>query len=122
MGKETVIHIDHQSLQYLQAQIKLQRTKNYKWMGFLQWFRLVIKYNKGSPNKLADMLSRPSTSNITSLGTLLHMEPFIHDAYREAYLEDEDFKEVYQLLQSQNHVHNGDNIIDYHLQYGLIYR
>ena len=25
----------------------------------------------------------------------MHMEPFIHDAYRETYSEDEDFKEVY---------------------------
>jgi hypothetical protein len=33
MGKETIIHIDHQPLQYLQAQSKLQQTKDYKWMG-----------------------------------------------------------------------------------------
>jgi len=41
------------------------------------------------------MLSRPPTSNIVDLGTLMHMEPFTHDAYREAYIEDEDFKEVF---------------------------
>jgi hypothetical protein len=56
----------------------------------------VIKYKKGSTNKLVDMLSRPPTSNITTLGTLMHMEPFTHDAYKEAYSEDEDFKEVFQ--------------------------
>ena len=44
------------------------------------------------------MISRPLTSNITTLGTLMHMEPFTHDAYIEAYSEDEDFKEVYQQL------------------------
>jgi len=37
---------------------------------------LVIKYKKGSTNKLFDMLSRPPTSNITVVGTLVHMEPF----------------------------------------------
>jgi hypothetical protein len=57
MGKETIIHTDHQPLQYLQAQSKLQQTRHYKWMGFLQQFHLVIKYKKGSTNKLADMLS-----------------------------------------------------------------
>jgi hypothetical protein len=73
-------------------------------MGFLQQFHLVIKYKKGSTNKLADMLSQPPTSNITTLGTLMHMDPFTHDAYKEAYIEDEDFKEVFQQLQGQIHI------------------
>jgi hypothetical protein len=64
--------------------------------GFLQQFHLVIKYKKGNTNRLEDMLSRPPTSKIISLGTLMHMDPFTHDAYREAYIEDEDFKEVFQ--------------------------
>jgi hypothetical protein len=34
LGMETIIHIDHQPLQYLQAQSKLQQTRHYKWMGF----------------------------------------------------------------------------------------
>jgi len=67
-------------------------------MDFLQQFYLVIKYNKRRKNKLAKMISRPPTSNITTLGTLMHMDPFTRDAYREAYLEDDDFKEVYQQL------------------------
>ena len=52
----------------------------------------------------------------------MHMDPFAHYAYREAYLEDEDFKEVYQQLQNQSHVHDGDNIVDYHVQDYLLYR
>jgi hypothetical protein len=36
MGKETIIHIDDQLLQYLQGQSNLQQTRHYKWMGFLQ--------------------------------------------------------------------------------------
>jgi hypothetical protein len=56
---------------------------------------LVIEYKKGSTNKLEDMLSRPPTSKIIALGTLMHMDPFTHDAYIEAYIEDEDFKEVF---------------------------
>ena len=67
MGKEPIIHTDHQPLQYLQAQSELKQTTHYKWMGFLQWFHLVIKYKKGSTNKLENMLSNPSTSNITNL-------------------------------------------------------
>jgi hypothetical protein len=104
MGKETIIHIDHRPLHYLQAQSKLQKTKHYKWMGFLQKFHLVIKYKKGSTNKFENMLSILATSKITSLGTLMHMEPFTHDAYREAYIEDGDFKEVFENLQDQIHI------------------
>ena len=36
MGKEIVIHTDHQPLQYLHSQIKLQQSRHYRWMGFLQ--------------------------------------------------------------------------------------
>eukprot|EP00253_Pinus_taeda_P034566 PITA_34566 len=44
MGKETVIHTDHQPLQYLHSQTKLQQSRHYRWMGFLQQFHLVIRY------------------------------------------------------------------------------
>ena len=36
MGKETIIHIDHQPLQYLQSQTKLQQARHFKWMEFIQ--------------------------------------------------------------------------------------
>ena len=49
-------------------------------------------------NKLVDMLSRPFTSKITTLRNLMHMDHFTHDAYKEAYKEDEDFKELFQQL------------------------
>jgi len=42
------------------------------------------------------MLSRLPTSRITTLRILMHMDPFIDDAYREAYTKDEEFKEVFQ--------------------------
>ena len=38
LGKETIIHIDHHPLHYLQAQTKLQQSWHYRWMGFLQQF------------------------------------------------------------------------------------
>ena len=63
-------------------------------MGLLQQFNLFINYKKGSVKNLVDMLSWPSTSNITTLATMMHMDPFTHDAYKEEYIEYEDFKEV----------------------------
>jgi hypothetical protein len=64
-------------------------------MGLLQQFHLVIKHKKGSTNKLENMLLCPRTSNIRALGTLMHMDPFTHDAYKEVYTKDEEFKEVF---------------------------
>ena len=64
-------------------------------MGFSHKFHFVIKYKKGSTKMLDNMLSRPPISKIIALGTLMDMEPFTHDAYKEAYSKDEKFKEVY---------------------------
>lgn len=50
----------------------------------------------------------------------MQMESFTHDAYTEAYSEDENFKEVFQHLQSQIHVLDGANTIDYHIEDGLL--
>jgi hypothetical protein len=36
LGKETIVHTDHQPLQYLQSQTKLQQARHFSWMGFLQ--------------------------------------------------------------------------------------
>ena len=76
MGKETVIHIDHQPLHYLQSQSKLQQSRHFRWMGFLQQFHLVIRYKKGTLNKVVDMLSRPI---IGAVLTLLNNDSIVHD-------------------------------------------
>jgi hypothetical protein len=94
LGKETIIHTDHQPLQYLQSRTKLQQYRHYRWMGFLQQFHLVIKYKKGTCNKVVDMLSSPPiVSSIILKNTSLS-----HDSYVEQYAIDEDFKEVYVKL------------------------
>lgn len=62
MGKETIIHMDTQPLQYLQSQTKLQQATYFRWMGFLQQFHLVIRYKKGIYNKVVDIIYRPIVS------------------------------------------------------------
>ena len=64
-------------------------------MGFLEKINLIMKYNKGSMNKMVVILSRAPIDNITTLGTLMHMESSTHYAYKEEYIEDEDFKDVF---------------------------
>ena len=84
LGKETIIHTDHQPLQYLQSQTKIQQARHLRWMGFLQQFHLVIRYKKGIFNKVADMLSRP----IISASVILKKSPIIHESYEELICKD----------------------------------
>jgi hypothetical protein len=113
LGKETIIHTDHQPLQYLQSQIELQQARHFRWMGFLQQFHLVIRYKKGIYNKVADMISRP----IISASIILKHSPIMHESYVEQYALDTDFKEVYETLCHSNHV--GE--LDYHVHDNLFY-
>jgi hypothetical protein len=94
LGKEKIIHIDHQTLQYLQEQTKLQQSRHYRCMGFLQQFHLVIKYKKGTSNKVVDMISRPPI--VASI--ILKNASLSHDIYVEKYVVDEYYKEVFEKL------------------------
>jgi hypothetical protein len=78
----------------------------------------VIKYKKGTTNKLVDFLSKPPTPKITALGAIMHMEPFTHEAYKEEYVEDEDFKGCINNYKEKRTNAN----VDYHLQDGLLYK
>jgi hypothetical protein len=94
LGKETMIPIDHQTLQYLQAKNNMKQSQHYRWMGFLQKFRLVIKYKKGMSNKVVDMLSRPPIVAFI----ILKNDSLSHDIYVEQYVVDEYFKQVFEKL------------------------
>ena len=82
-------------------------------MGFLQQFHLVIRYKKGTLNKVADMLSRP----IIGAVTLLKNDSIVHDSYIEQYASDDDFKDVYANLSKGNHVEEND----YHMHNNLLF-
>ena len=65
LGKETIIHTNHQPLLFIQTQGKLQNDRHQKWSTYLQNFNLNIKYKKGSTNNVVDCLSRPLIMAIT---------------------------------------------------------
>jgi hypothetical protein len=113
LGKETIIHTDHQPLQYLQSQTKLQQARHFIWMSFLQQLHLVIRYKKGIFNKVDDMLSRP----IISASVIIKKSPIMHASYVKQYALDTDFKEVYETLCHSNHVEE----LDYHVHNNLLY-
>jgi ABC-type uncharacterized transport system auxiliary subunit len=76
------------------SKTKLQQYRHYRWMGFLQQFHLLIKYKKGTSNKVVDMFSRPPI--VASI--ILKNASLSHDSYVEPYVVDEDLKEVFEKL------------------------
>jgi hypothetical protein len=52
LGKETIIHTDHKSLQFIQTQGKLQNDHHQKWSTYLQQFHLNIKYKTESTKRV----------------------------------------------------------------------
>ena len=73
LGEETTILTDHKPLQFTSSQSKLQTTQQLKWINYLQKFQFVIKYRKGKSNAVADCLSRPP---ITLLSTVMTMQDY----------------------------------------------
>jgi len=50
-------------------------------------------------NNITDMLSRkPIQTTISSLSTILKLFPLVQESYKEKYLNDLDFKDIYLSL------------------------
>lgn len=113
MEKEIVIHRHHQPLQCLQSKTKLQQSQHHRWTRFSQKFHLVIKYNKGTTNKVADMLSIPSLN--TSI--ILQNSSLAHESYIEQYAIDTDSKDFYESLTHGAYVEE----VNYHVHERLLY-
>ena len=58
--KEFIIHSDHESLEHIRSQAKLNH-RHTKWVEFIETFPCVIKHKKGKENVIADALSRRYT-------------------------------------------------------------
>jgi hypothetical protein len=112
IGKETFTHIDHNPLQFMQTQGKLQNDHHQKWSTYLQQFHLNINYKIGSTNQFFDCLSIPP---IVELPTVLYSCG--HETFRWPHLYETYpyFSTTYQML--------GDNtmVANFHLKDGLLY-
>ena len=83
--KEFIIHSDHESLQYLKSQGKLNK-RHARWVEFIETFPYVIKHKHGKENVVADALSRRYT-----LITSLHAKLLGFELIKGLYETDSDF-------------------------------
>jgi hypothetical protein len=111
LGKETIIHIDHKSLQFMKTPGKLQNDRHQNWSTYLQQCHLNIKYKIGSTNHVADCLNRPPVAALTTV-----LDSFGHETsgWPQLYETEPDFSTTYQML--------GANIVvdNFYLQDGLL--
>lgn len=117
MGKETIFHTDHHPLIFINSQSKIQEQRHLKWASYIQQFHLVIKYKKGSSNKMADFLSRPPPTSLA----ILEIRCANFDHWKEQYVTDPDFQETWTALQNSTVV-NQTPFLDYHIKNGWLYK
>ena len=92
MGKEIIFHTDHHPLIFINSQSKIQEQRHLKRASYIQQFHLVIKYKKGSSNKMADFLSIPPTTSLA----ILEVRCASFDNWKEQYVTDSDFRRLGQ--------------------------
>jgi hypothetical protein len=111
LGNETVIHTDHNPLQFMKTQGKLKNDHHQKWSTYLQQFHLNIKYKIGNTNHVVDFLK------ILPVATLaIVLDSYGHETSRwpQLYETDPDFATTYQMLGVNAVVDN------FHLHDGLL--
>ena len=111
LSKEMVIHVDHNPLQFIQTQGKLQNDLHQKWSTYLQQFHLNIKYKKGSTNRVADCLSWPPVTTLTTVFNYCGHET---SGWFQLYTNDPKFSTTYQAMSTCTLDAN------FHLQDGLL--
>ena len=115
MGQpEVIIYTDHAPFQYVLHKKQLTQ-QAARWTQFLAKFNINIQYSKGTLNPVADALSRyPNQVNTISSMPLARKE---RTEWIEAYLEDPDTRDLYQLLQQ----HSKRKIGNYQIKRGLLF-
>ena len=71
-GAKCEVYTDHQSLKYIFTQKELNMRQR-RWLELVKDYDIDIRYHPGKANKVADALSRKSSTSLMSLRSL--MEP-----------------------------------------------
>ena len=90
LPKEFFLYTNHQALQYLNSQGKLNQ-RHMKWVEFLQTYTFLLKYRSGRSNRVADALSRRQL-----LLTVMQVEVVGFDELKNMYPKDPDFAEAWK--------------------------
>ena len=115
MPKESVLYTNHQALQYLNSQDKLNR-RHLKWVEFLQSYTFVLKHRSGKSNRVVDALSRRQL-----FLTVMQVKVVGFDELRNLYPEDPDFVEAWKACKEPVTV-DKTKWLDYLIQDGMLFK
>ena len=87
MCKETIMHTYHHPLIFINSQSKIKKQSHLKWASYIQQFHLVIRYKKGTSNKMVDLLSQPPTPVLS----ILEVRCATYDTWKDQYSIDTNF-------------------------------
>jgi hypothetical protein len=91
LGSKFMIHIDHNSLQYLQRK-KMVSTEQQKWMEKLSTFDMEIIHTKGKDNIVVDVLLRKD-DNVRGYATTVVIPDWL-DEIQVEYAKDPEFNSI----------------------------
>ena len=90
LPKEFVLYTDHQALQYLNSQGKLNQ-RHMKWVELLQSYTFVVKHRSERSNRVANALSGRQL-----LLTTMQVEVVGFNELKNLYPKDPDFVEAWK--------------------------
>jgi hypothetical protein len=108
--KEFVLYSDHQALKFINNQHHMNNM-HARWITFMQKFTFSLKHKARLMNKVADALSRRTT-----LLVIVETEITGFETLKEQYINDEDFKEVW------NKCSTHQNVSDFLIHGGFLFK
>jgi hypothetical protein len=117
LGKETILHTDHHPLIFINSQSNIQEQRHLKWEAYIQQFHLVIRYKKGTSNKMEYFLSHPPNQVLQ----ILEVWCASYDTWKDKYATDHDFHKVWVALHQPTIV-NQTPFLDYTIRNGWLYK
>lgn len=124
-GAEVEVCTDHQALKWLMS-LRVPSGRLARWVLLIQSFNVKISYTPGKSNVIADMLSRPICSDISSCGVCsieIDLPSKGSKMIRDSQLEDPEILKIINCFETPNHT-DINNWVDrgYMVEGGVLYR
>ena len=95
--REFIVNTDNEALKFLKTSAKVNRMHD-RWLSTINRYTFSIKHKSGKLNQVADALSRRAHLLVT-----IQNESFAFDYLKDLYVDDDDFKTMWEKCSSLSH-------------------